>query len=108
MVNQAIATLHSLYTAKKDGFYPDCHNCRWTDNHIFPLDVADGNGDKLLGIMPGHNFLAVPFLEILDGDKSYFFPMTIGKKQMDSKLVGRLGHGISEKQSKRLGSIIAD
>ncbi|MFM1841832.1 MAG: hypothetical protein RLZZ490_565 [Cyanobacteriota bacterium] len=87
-----VLKLHSFHTAKEDRFNPDRHDRRGTDNHILALDIADGNGDELLGIMLGHNVIAVPFLKLLNGHKADFFPVAIGEKKMNRKFV-RFLHG---------------
>jgi len=90
-------TLHSFHTAKKDRFNPNRHDRRGTDDHIFPLNIFNGDSDKFLGIMLGDNIVTVPFLKLLNCHKADFFSMAIGEKKMNRKFVGLL-HGVTGKR----------
>ncbi len=88
--------LISFYTGAKNGLYANSGNARGANDHIFTrIDLGDRNVDKFFGSRLGHEFGAVPLLEVLDCGETNLLGMTTIESHVNYVFVGRSRHSFN-------------
>ena len=86
-------SLVSFNAGVEDGFYANASDSGRANDHVFAgVDFGNRDVDKFFGGCLGHELVAVPFLEFLNGSEADLFFVPTIEGDMDDVFAGRSWH----------------
>lgn len=86
--------LISFYAGAKDRLYANSCHSRRSNDHVFArIDFGNRNVDKFFGGGFGHEFGAVPLLEVLNGGETNLLGVPTIEGHVDYVFAGSSRHG---------------
>ena len=95
-----MAWLIPFHTGAEDGLYADGSNAGGANDHVFAwVDFGDGDVDEFFGGGFGHEFCAVPLLEVLNGGETDLLGVPTIEGHVDNVFAGSSRHGFNSWQN---------